>query len=193
MDVILVGLPGSGKTAVGRRLAHHHGAEFIDLDEVVERHAGQSIPDIFASQGEAGFRSLERAAVADLGPADRDPAVRRVVATGGGAVLDPRNRWRLYRRRLPIWLDARPEVLAQRLRRSPTIRPLVVGRDPISAMRGLADGRRPFYAGAERVNAIVQLPSVLETVDNLVAEAPSRRGTLLLRSDSRLGRVTIGL
>ena len=191
MDVILVGLPGSGKTAVGRRLAHHHGAEFIDLDEVVERHAGQSIPDIFASQGEAGFRSLERAAVADLGPADRDPAVRRVVATGGGAVLDPRNRWRLYRRRLPIWLDARPEVLAQRLRRSPTIRPLVVGRDPISAMRGLADGRRPF-AGAERVNAIVQLPSVLETVDNLVAEAPSRRGTLLLRSDSRLGRVTIG-
>ena len=59
-------------------------------------------------------------------------------------------------------------------------------------MRGLADGRRPFYAGAERVNAIVQLPSVLETVDNLVAEAPSRRGTLLLRSDSRLGRVTIG-
>jgi len=192
MDVILVGLPGSGKTAVGRRLAHHHGAEFIDLDEVVERHAGQSIPDIFASQGEAGFRSLERAAVADLGPADRDPAVRRVVATGGGAVLDPRNRWRLYRRRLPIWLDARPEVLAQRLRRSPTIRPLVVGRDPISAMRGLADGRRPFYAGAERVNAIVQLPSVLETVDNLVAEAPSRRGTLLLRSDSRLGRVTIG-
>ena len=66
MDVILVGLPGSGKTAVGRRLAHHHGAEFIDLDEVVERNAGESIPDIFASRGEAGFRGLERAAVADL-------------------------------------------------------------------------------------------------------------------------------
>src|SRR2546421_360730 len=108
MDVILVGLPGSGKTAVGRRLSQHHRAAFVDLDEVVEREADQSIPEIFASEGELGFRARERAAVVGLGEADPDPAVRRVVATGGGAVVDPRNRWRLYRSRLPIWLDARP-------------------------------------------------------------------------------------
>jgi shikimate kinase/3-dehydroquinate synthase len=192
MDIVLVGLPGSGKTAVGRRLASTHGAEFVDLDEVIERRADRSIPQIFEAEGEPGFRARERKAVEDLGPADRSRSVRRVVATGGGAVLDPRNRWHLYRGRLPIWLDARPEVLAQRLRRSPTVRPLVAGRDPIGAMRGLATSREPFYAAAERVNSIAQLPSVLEQVGRLVDGAASREGTLLLRSESRLGRLALG-
>src|SRR5262245_42746081 len=115
MDLVLVGLPGSGKSVVGKRLAHRHGATFIDLDERIERADGRSIPTIFAEDGEATFRALERAAVADLGPADPDPALQRIIATGGGTVVDPRNRWRLYRRRLTVWLDGRPEVLAQRL------------------------------------------------------------------------------
>ncbi|HYX12747.1 MAG TPA: shikimate kinase, partial [Candidatus Acidoferrum sp.] len=171
MDVVLVGLPGSGKSAVGRRLASTHKAEFVDLDEVIEQRAGAAIPEIFDADGEAGFRTREREAVAGLGPADRSVAVVRVVATGGGAVLDPRNRWLLYRRRLPLWLDARPEVLAQRLRRSPTVRPLVAGRDPIGAMRKLAGQREPFYAAAEQVNSVAQLPSVLDEVDRLIEEA----------------------
>src|SRR5262249_46121137 len=104
MDVVLVGLPGSGKSAVGRRLAHRHGAAFVDLDDAMEKGAGRSLPEIFAADGESAFRELEREAVADLGPADEGPEVRTVVATGGGAVVDPRNRWALYRRRLPIWL-----------------------------------------------------------------------------------------
>jgi shikimate kinase/3-dehydroquinate synthase len=192
MDIVLVGLPGSGKTAVGRRLAFAHKAEFVDLDEVIEQREGTSIPEIFEAEGEAGFRARERAAVAALGPADGSAAVARVVATGGGAVVDPRNRWLLYRRRLPLWLDARPEVLAQRLRRSPTVRPLVAGRDPIGAMRNLARQREPFYAAAERINSVAQLPAVLDEVDRLVREAPRREGTLLLQSESRLGRLTIG-
>ena len=122
MDIVLVGLPGSGKSAVGRRLAHRHEATFVDLDETIEREAGKSISDIFADDGEAAFRTRERDAVASLGDADREPTIRRVIATGGGAVVDPRNRWALYRGRLPIWLDGRPEVLAQRLRRSPLSR-----------------------------------------------------------------------
>ena len=120
MDVVLVGLPGSGKSVVGKRLAAKHGAEFIDLDERIEHRDGRPIPTIFAEDGEGAFRALERHAVADLGPADPEPAVRRVVATGGGAVVDPRNRWSLYRGRMSVWLDSRPEVLAQRLRRSST-------------------------------------------------------------------------
>jgi 3-dehydroquinate synthetase/shikimate kinase len=192
VDVVLVGLPGSGKSAVGRRLAFTHKAEFVDLDEVIEQRAGTAIPDIFDAEGEAGFRTREREAVAGLGPADRSAAVVRVVATGGGAVLDPRNRWLLYRRRLPIWLDARPEVLAQRLRRSPTVRPLVAGRDPIGAMRKLAGQREPFYAAAEQVNSVAQLPSVLDEVDRLIEGAPRREGTPLLRSESRLGRLSLG-
>ncbi len=138
MDVVLVGLPGSGKSVVGRRLAERHAAPFIDLDERIETAAGRSIPEIFADEGEAGFRGLERAAIAALGPADAAPDVRRVIATGGGAVVDPRNRWALYRGRSAVWLDGRPEVLAQRLRRSPNVRPLVTGRDPIGTIRDLA-------------------------------------------------------
>src|SRR6266540_883045 len=105
MDVVLVGLPGSGKSAVGRRLAQRHGAIYVDIDEWIERAAGVTIPEIFAEEGESAFRAREREAVAALGEPDADPAIKRVVSTGGGAVVDPRNRWRLYRGRIPIWLD----------------------------------------------------------------------------------------
>src|SRR4029079_17491334 len=145
MDIILIGLPGSGKSVVGKRLAHRHGAEFIDLDERIERADGRPIPEIFAEDGEAAFRSMERHTVDDLGPADEAEAVRRVVATGGGAVVDPRNRGSLYRGRRPVGLDGRPETLAQRLRRSPHVRPLVQGRDPIGAMRELGPKVEVLY------------------------------------------------
>ncbi len=197
MDVVLVGLPGSGKSAVGRRVAHRHGATFIDLDERIEREAGRSIPDIFATDGEAAFRALERAAVDSLGPAEPAPGVGRVVATGGGAVVDPRNRWALYRGRVPIWLDGRPEVLAQRLRRSPNVRPLVEGVDPIGTVRALARARERFYAGATRVNGVAQPASVVETVETAIAErdraaAGGTRATTLLRAETPLGRILLG-
>ena len=193
MDIVLVGLPGSGKSAVGRRLAHRHGAAFVDLDDVIEKTAGMSIPAIFAERGEAGFRAMERQAVVDLGPADRGPGVRTVVATGGGAVTDPRNRWVLYRGRVPVWLDVRPEVLAQRLRRSPTVRPLIVGRDPMGAIRDLARERDRFYSAAHRVNGVAELASIVERVDELVARvARDPVPTTLLRGRSLGGDLIIG-
>ena len=192
MDVILVGLPGSGKSAVGRRLAHRHGATFIDLDDAIETGAGRSVPEIFAERGEVAFRALERAAVQGLGPADPDPAVRRVVATGGGAVVDPRNRWHLYRGRLPIWLDARPEVLAQRLRRSPNVRPLIAGRDPMGTIRGLAHDRERFYAAGHRLNGAAELSTLVERVDELLARPAGTSATTLLRGRSLGGQLVIG-
>ena len=148
VDVVLVGLPGSGKSAVGRRLAHRHGAAFVDLDESDrERRRPARSRRSSRTDGEAAFRALERAAVDRLGPADPDPAVRRVIATGGGAVVDPRNRWALYRRRLPIWLDGRPEVLAQRLRRSPERPAARPGRDPIGTIRELGRDRAAVLRG----------------------------------------------
>jgi shikimate kinase/3-dehydroquinate synthase len=197
VDVVLVGLPGSGKSVIGKRLAQRHHAAYVDLDEAIEREAGAPIPRIFEEEGEAGFRARERAAVAALGPADEGGRLSRVVATGGGAVVDPRNRWHLYRGRLAIWLDGRPEVLAQRLRRSATVRPLVAGRDPIGAVRALHAAREPFYAAASHVNGIAEVGAVLETTDRLVRERLAARGegagsTILLRAATKIGRIVLG-
>jgi hypothetical protein len=116
-----------------------------------------------------------------------------VIATGGGAVVDPRNRWALYRRRLPIWLDGRPEVLAQRLRRSPNVRPLVQGRDPIGAIRELSRDRARFYAAAERLNSASEVAALVERVDELAAaRAAAPDGTVTLRADTVSGHVVLG-
>jgi shikimate kinase / 3-dehydroquinate synthase len=194
VDVVLVGLPGSGKSVVGKRLASRHGAPFVDLDERIESAAGRSIPELFADEGETAFRAMERAAIADLGPADPAAEVRRVIATGGGAIVDPRNRWALYRGRTSVWLDGRPEVLAQRLRRSPHVRPLVTGRDPIGAIRDLASRRERFYAAARIHHAgVSEIRSVVDLVDERLAETGrDPGGTTLLRASTPIGRVVLG-
>jgi shikimate kinase/3-dehydroquinate synthase len=196
VDVVLVGLPGSGKSAVGRRLAHRHDAMFVDIDETIEREARRTIAEIFADDGEAAFRGLERAAVAALGEADTEPSIRRVIATGGGAVVDPRNRWALYRGRLPIWLDGRPEVLAQRLRRSPNVRPLITGRDPIGAVRTLARDRERYYAAGQRLNSAAEVNTLVERIEELAetreAGADGTTAAVLLRAETTLGQVVIG-
>jgi shikimate kinase / 3-dehydroquinate synthase len=194
VDVVLVGLPGSGKSAVGRRLAHRHEAQFVDLDDAIERAAGQTIPEIFADEGEAAFRLHEGAAVHALGAADPERRIRRVIATGGGAVVDPRNRWSLYRGRLAVWLDGRPEVLAQRLRRSPNVRPLVAGRDPIGVIRSLARDRERFYAPAARLNSAAELMTLVERIDELAAARATGgdSSTRLLRAETAIGRIVIG-
>lgn len=208
MDVVLVGLSGSGKSVVGRRLAALHGATFVDLDDAIEERAGRSIPEIFAEQGEAAFRALECSVVAALGPPDGTSAVRRVVATGGGAVVDPRNRWHLYRHRLPIWIDGPVEILAARLRRSRHVRPLVAGsRDPVKTLRALLAERERFYAPAVRVDGTAGVGPVLRRIERALAERLGQAGratgdggtgggppapTTLLDARTRIGRIVLG-
>jgi shikimate kinase/3-dehydroquinate synthase len=191
MDLVLVGLPGSGKSAVGRRVASRHGATFIDLDDQIERETGRSIPELFASDGEAAFRALEREAVAALGPADTFPQLRRVISPGGGAIVDPRNRWALYRGRVPVWLDVRTEVLAQRLRRSPNVRPRIQGGDPMGRIRQLAAARERFYGAASRVNGVAEVGGVVDAVEALVARGATG-GTTLLRASPKIGDLVLG-
>jgi 3-dehydroquinate synthetase/shikimate kinase len=199
MELVVVGLPGSGKTAIGRRLAARHGAAFVDLDDEIERSAGTAIPRIFEAEGEAGFRRRERAAIEALGSPDGSERLTRVIAPGGGAIVDPRNRWRLYRGRRVVWLDVRTEVVAQRLRRSPTVRPLVAQRDPIGAVRELLSARERFYAAGTRVSGVPEMASVVDAVDAVArsaaagpAPAAEGAGTVLLRAETRLGRLVIG-
>jgi shikimate kinase/3-dehydroquinate synthase len=192
MDLVLVGLPGTGKTAVGRRMVRRHGATFVDIDEVVESAAGKPIPAIFAEEGEAGFRARERAAVAALGPPDTGPGLARVIATGGGTPVDPRNRWRLYRGRVVAWLDGPPEILASRLRRSRVVRPLVEGRDPTATVAALAAARERFYAPALRVNGIAPLGAVAATIERHLADDVTG-ATSLLRATTPIGTLEIGI
>jgi shikimate kinase / 3-dehydroquinate synthase len=191
MELVVVGLPGSGKAAIGRRVASRHEATFVDLDEHIESESGMRIPAIFEAEGESGFRRRERAAIEALGPADGGPRLTRVIAPGGGAIVDPRGRWQLFRGRRAVWLDVRPEVAAQRLRRSPTVRPLVAGRDPMGAIRALGTARARFYAAATRVAGVAEIASVVDSVD-AVLDAPAPEGTILLRADTRIGRLVIG-
>ena len=181
------------RSVVGRRLANRHGASLVDLDERIEAAAGRTISAVFAEDGEAGFRALERAAIVDLGPADPEPDVRRVISTGGGAVVDPRNRWALYRGRTSVWLDGRPEVLAQRLRRSPNVRPLVTGRDPIGTLRDLAAKRERFYGASDiHQSGVAEVHGVVDAVEARLGRADRAAGTTLLRTSTPIGRFVLG-
>ena len=191
MDLVLVGLPGSGKSAVGRRLAQRHAAAFVDLDELIERRVGRTVTDIFAAEGEPAFRRYEREAVLSLGPADPDPELRRVIATGVGAVIDPRNRWLLYRGRFPVWLYGSAESLGHRIGRSANVRPLIAGRDPIVAIRELAVARERFYSPALQIGATASVNAIVGALEHQMAEGPSESVTLL-RADTAIGRVEIG-
>ena len=164
---------------------------FIDLDDLVERRAGSSVQAIFAAEGEAGFRRHEREAVLSLGPADPDPELRRVIATGGGAVIDPRNRWLLYRGRFPVWLDGAPEILAARLGRSVNVRPLVAGPDPLGDLRRLAAERRRFYAPALRLSGSANVEGIVRALEARIGDGAAT-GVTVLRADTPIGHVELG-
>ena len=137
--LVLVGMMGSGKSNVGKKLARRLEIPFVDSDtEIVER-AGQSIPELFATQGEAAFRQREAAMITEL--LERSP--RLIIATGGGAVLDPATRARLRSGATVVWLRATAGPLAQRIKRDGS-RPLLAD-DPDGAVRRLVAEREPLY------------------------------------------------
>lgn len=144
-SIALVGLMGVGKSTVGRRLAHRLNLGFVDGDAEIETAAGMSISEIFAQMGEAEFRAGEARVMRRLleGPP-------KVIATGGGAVLNADTRALLRERAVTVWLRAEIEVIAERVARRDT-RPLLRGRDPVETLRGLAEARYPYYGEAHVV------------------------------------------
>lgn len=138
--LVLVGLPGSGKSTVGRSLARRLRLSLVDSDHVIEQRIGCSIRDFFAREGEARFRDEEQQALADIaaGPTC-------VLATGGGAVLREANREILRAAGHVIYLRSSPEELWRRLRRD-TKRPLLQVSDPQDKLRQLFAERDPLYA-----------------------------------------------
>jgi shikimate kinase len=137
--IALVGLPGAGKTTVGRRLATRLRLPFQDSDALIEAETGLAVPDLFARAGEAQFRALERGVIARL--AEGPPCV---LATGGGAFLDPGSRDLLLARCIVVWLDGDAGAFAERA--GP--RPLLDAANPAGSLRRLAAARNPIYAEA---------------------------------------------
>lgn len=140
--VVLVGLMGVGKSTVGRRLARRLGLSFVDSDAEIEGAAGFPAAEVFERYGERDFRDGERRLVARLIEGEV-----RVIATGGGAYIDPGTRKLLNERAITVWLDAPVDILAERTSRRDTRAQLRNG-DPKSVLARLAEERRPSYQEA---------------------------------------------
>ncbi len=143
--LLLAGMMGAGKSSAGRVLATRLGWAFIDTDERVEQRAGRAIPELFRSEGEARFRAVERDVLSEL------PARGAVIALGGGAVVPEENRVLLREKGTLVWLDARPETLAERVAETDD-RPLLagaVGDERLERLRALRTERAGAYACAD--------------------------------------------
>jgi shikimate kinase len=154
LRISLVGMPGCGKSTVGRHLARHLGLRFVDSDTEVERALGMSIRDCFDRLGEAAFRDAEQDAIEQL---TAQPGA--LLATGGGAVLRPSNRDALHSRTHVFYLRAAPEELHRRLRND-TQRPLLQVEDPMKRLRDLFRERDPLYRRTAHFVVEAARPSV---------------------------------
>ncbi|HZZ67274.1 MAG TPA: shikimate kinase [Phenylobacterium sp.] len=141
--IALVGLMGVGKSSVGRRLANALDLPFRDTDSEVEAAAGRSISDIFSDLGEDAFREGERRVIARL--LDQEP---HVLATGGGAFMNPQTRALIKSRAVSVWLKTDLTILARRVARKDS-RPLLIGKDPMEVLQAQALARYPAYGEAD--------------------------------------------
>jgi shikimate kinase len=170
-SLVLVGMMGAGKSSVGKRVAQRLGLPFVDADQAIEEAANQTIPEIFAAHGEAYFRDGERRVIARLlreGP--------RVVATGGGAYINPETRAQIAEHGVSVWLKAEPEVLFERVKRRSN-RPLLQNPDPEGTLRRLVEERYPVYALADLTVVSRDVPHdvvVGDLLDALDARALAR-------------------
>ncbi len=164
-NLYLVGMMGAGKSTVGQLLAQAISYRFFDTDSVIERAAGQSIQQIFATTGETEFRQLETQVLAEL-----SAYTCLVIATGGGIVAQRQN-WSYLRHGLIIWLNVPVEILYSRLKRD-TIRPLLQTTDPLATLQLLLQERRHLYAQSD-VEIQVQAGDTAEQVaERILVEIP---------------------
>lgn len=184
-SVSLIGMPGGGKTTVGRVLARQLGWRFVDSDAEIEQRLGCSIRDFFASNGEAAFREVEAGTLADSLHSAQSVA-GTVLSTGGGIVLRPSNRDLLRRKSTAIYLHSTPDELYRRLRHD-TQRPLLQVADPLARLRELYAQRDPLYREVAHYVIETGRPSVNTLVNMVLMQLElagvARRGSRLPLSE----------
>jgi shikimate kinase len=177
--ISLVGLPGSGKSTVGRQLARRLGVPFIDSDHEIEQRIGCSIREFFEREGEDSFRTIEQQVIADLSKPDTATAdilataavttQQKVLSTGGGAVLSQLNRDNLRASGHVIYLRSNPDEIFKRLRYDRN-RPLLQVGDPLQRLRDLFEVRDPLYREAAHFIVDTGRPSVATLVNMIVMQ-----------------------
>ncbi|MFS4583180.1 shikimate kinase [Phaeobacter sp. C3_T13_0] len=170
--IVMVGMMGAGKTAVGRALAARLKAPFLDSDHEIEAAANRTIPEIFARDGEPFFREKERKVIRRLLDEERG-----VLSTGGGAFLAEENRRIISERGIAIWLDADLEVLWTRVKHRDT-RPLLRTGDPHATLSALYNDRVPYYAEADLAVKSDGEASIDEMVNRVVEALRARPDVL---------------
>jgi shikimate kinase len=175
-SIVLIGMMGVGKSSIGRRLGARLGIPFIDADAEIEKAAGMSIADIFARHGEVAFRNGESRVIARL--LDGGP---QVLATGGGAVMNPDTRALIKEKGVSVWLSAELDLLMRRISKRKSERPMLHTADPAATLRELLAAREPIYAQADLTVESREVPHeavVNEIVGALTAflASPSLQG-----------------
>ena len=166
-NLILVGPMGAGKRCIGRRLAERYGLRLADADREIEQRTGATVATIFECEGEAGFRARERATLAELLAEDG-----LLLATGGGAVLDPDNRALLRQRGYVVHLQVSVEAQLERLARDRT-RPLLAREDREDVLRTLSAQRAPMYADVADLRFDTERMTAAEAADKLADQLDS--------------------
>jgi shikimate kinase len=164
LSIIFVGLPGSGKTTIGRQLGRRLGLPFVDSDHVIEHQLGCSIREFFAREGEDSFRDVEQQVLDELTQSHAG-----VIATGGGAVLREANRRHMSERGHVIYLRSAPEDVFRRVRHD-TARPLLQVDDPLARLRSLFEARDPLYREAAHFVIETGRPSVATMVNMIIMQ-----------------------
>lgn len=167
--ITLIGLPGSGKSTVGRQLARKLSAAFVDSDHVIEQRLGCSIREYFEREGEAAFRDVEQQVLHDLVAQAQASAGQTVLSTGGGSVLREVNRQILKAHGRVVYLRSSPEHLYKRLRHDQN-RPLLQGADPMQRLRDLYALRDPLYRETAHFQIETGRPSVASLVNMIIMQ-----------------------
>ena len=170
--VVMVGMMGAGKTAVGRALAQRLGVAFLDSDAEIEVAANRSVPEIFERDGEAFFRSRETQIIERL-----LIEKRCILSTGGGAFLSEKNRTNISAQGISVWLNADLELLWSRVRSKDT-RPLLRTDDPRATLKNIYDQRVPIYSLADLTVGSAPEYSIEDMVDHVIDALVARNDIL---------------